>query len=343
MLIVAFERRGARRAVRRGELHDAFRGLEDLDLAPPPGCRVGALVAPLGDRGGASFDLIDLHRALALELATEDVGAPEAEAESLLPGEPMAFLRHFAGALRTARRAEGFVRKLVRRFPAAELAEVGVLERAASVRLRAPVPRPGKIFGVAARGPGSAPEPFLKAAGSAVGPGDAIVLPRGTREVLCEGALACVIGARGREATRESALELVAGYTVACDVRSRDFEGRPISGSLGRSFDTFSPLGPALVTRDDVPDPDDLALATRVSGKALRAVRTKELRFPVVELVRLASRIATLEPGDVLLLEPAAEGPQGEAPAPRLLRDGDRVEVEIERLGLLHNPVRRLG
>src|SRR4029450_977838 len=165
--------------MRRGELHDAFRGMEDLDEVPAGGPRIGAWIAPIEDpRGGAPFELIDLHRAVALQLAARDSGAPEAEAASQLPAEPLAFLRRFASAERAARRGEAFVRKLLRRFPCSALARVGALERVGRARPRAPVERPGKILAVARNYPAHAgeqgaarpegPVPFLKARSAGV-------------------------------------------------------------------------------------------------------------------------------------------------------------------------------
>src|SRR4029450_1966829 len=144
---------------RRGERPAPFRGMEELDEVPAGGPRIGAWIAPIeDDRGGAPFELIDLHRAVALQLAARDSGAPEAEAASQLPAEPPAFLRRFASAERAARRGEAFVRKLLRRFPPSELARVGALERFGRTRLRAPVERPGKILAVARNYPAHADE-----------------------------------------------------------------------------------------------------------------------------------------------------------------------------------------
>jgi 2-keto-4-pentenoate hydratase/2-oxohepta-3-ene-1,7-dioic acid hydratase in catechol pathway len=348
--IVAFERRGPQRAARRGELHDAYLGMEDLDLLPAAGCRVGCWSEPLeDDRGGAPYDVIDLHRALALQLATRDSGAPDAEAASQLPAEPLAFLRRFPTAERAARRAEAFVRRLLRRFPPSELAAVGVLERLGRLRIHAPVPRPGKILAVArnyaahadeqqAERP-SEPVLFLKASSAVIGPGADILLPRASREVDYEGELAVVFGRRAHEVPASHAFEYVAGYTCANDVSARDWQGVRGQHFIGKSFDSFAPLGPCLVTRDEIPDPQDLALRTRVSGETLQAASTKEMTFSVAELVAFASRIASLEPGDVLLTGTPAGVGKARRP-PRWLREGDVVEIAIERIGVLSNPVR---
>jgi 2-keto-4-pentenoate hydratase/2-oxohepta-3-ene-1,7-dioic acid hydratase in catechol pathway len=353
MRLVAFERMGRGRAARRGELHDAFRGMEDLDEVPAGGRRIGAWIDPIeDDRGGAPFEVVDLHRAVALQLATRDSGAPETEAASQLPAEPLAFLRRFPTAERAARRGEAFVRRLLRRFPPSELAAVGALERLGRVRLHAPVARPGKILAVARNYPahaaeqgGARPEEpvlFLKASSAVIGPGEAIVLPRASREVDYEGELAAVIGRPARDVPASHALECVAGYTAANDVSARDYQGVRGQHFIGKSFDTFAPLGPALVTRDEITDPQDLSLQTRVSGETLQSAGTKEMTFSVAELIAFASHIVTLEPGDVLLTGTPAGVGKARTP-PRWLRDGDVVEVEIERIGVLRNPVRRPG
>jgi acylpyruvate hydrolase len=351
MRILAFERTaaGARRGPRRGELHEAYRGMEELEPIPRSGCRMGAWIEPREDeRGGEPWDVIDLQRALALLLATRDSGAPDAEAGSQLPAEPAAFFRIFEAAERSARRAEAFVHKLLRRFAASELARVGVLERSAALRVRAPVPRPGKILAVARNYPAHAAEQggarpaepvlFLKAGSAVIGHGDPIVLPKISREVDYEGELAAVVGRRAKDVEAGDALSCLAGYTVANDVSARDWQGVRGQHFIGKSFDSFAPLGPCLVTRDAVPDPQDLLLTTRVSGEVLQQARTREMTFSVAQLLAFASRIAALEPGDVLLTGTPAGVGKARRP-PRWLRAGDVVEIEIERVGTLSNPV----
>jgi 2-keto-4-pentenoate hydratase/2-oxohepta-3-ene-1,7-dioic acid hydratase in catechol pathway len=348
MRIVAFERLGTRRSARRGELHEAYLGMEELEPLRA-GCRVGAWIEPVeDDRGGDAYDVVDLQRALALHLATRDSGAPDAEASSQLPADPHAFFRIFESANRAARRAESAVRRILRRFAPSELARIGVLERRAAVRMRAPIPRPGKILAVARNYPAHAAESggerpaepvlFLKATSAVIGPGEPIVLPKISREVDYEGELAVVIGRRAKDLETSGALACVAGYAAANDVSARDWQGVRGQHFIGKSFDTFAPLGPCVVTADAIPDPSDLLLTTRVSGEILQQARTKEMTFSVAELLAFASRITTLEPGDVLLTGTPAGVGKARKP-PRWLRSGDVVEVEIEGIGVLPNPV----
>lgn len=315
--------------------------------AARPGCaRLGALLPP----GPQAGDVVDLNRALAVRLALEDVGAPEAAADAVLPSDPMAFLRRVDSSLAEARRVLDFVTSSLGRWDAPDLVRAEVVLPRRQVRLAAPVPRPGKIVAVARnygahaeeRG-GAAPEEpvlFLKAPSAVIGPEDDIVLPRASETVDYEGELALVIGRRARHLPIERALDCVAGYTVANDVSARDFQNVRGQHFIGKSCDTFAPLGPALVTADEIPDPQDLGLHTRVSGELFQSARTKEMIFPVATILAFASRLMTLEPGDVILTGTPSGVGAARRP-PRWLRDGDVVEVEIERIGRLANGVRR--
>jgi 2-keto-4-pentenoate hydratase/2-oxohepta-3-ene-1,7-dioic acid hydratase in catechol pathway len=172
-----------------------------------------------------------------------------------------------------------------------------------------------------------------------IGPEDEIALPHRCSRVECQGALAAVIGRPARQVAAEDALDHVVGYCVANDVSARDFESSRGHRSVGASCDTFTPLGPALVTADEVSDPQGLAIRTLVSGELVQSCSTKEMIFPIAEIIAFASALMTLEPGDVLL---AAIPPGvGERRRPRRwLRDGDLVEVEVECVGRLHSYVR---
>ena len=293
--------------------------------------------------------MVDLSRALAVKLALEDAGAPEAEAESLIPSDPIAFLAHGPTALAAARGALEFVRDALERYDAPDLRAAGIVLPRGSFRLHAPVARPGKIVGVARnysdhareRGDTAPPEEpvlFIKASSAVIGPEDEIVLPRAVQQADYEGELAVVIGLPAHRVT-PSRGRSIAGYCVANDVTARDYQGVRGQRFLGKSCDTFAPLGPALVTADEVPDPQDLGLVTRLSGEVVQSARTKDMHFPVVEIIAFASRLMRLEPGDVILT--GTPGGVGAAREPaRWLRDGDVVEVEIERVGRLVNYVR---
>ena len=183
-------------------------------------------------------------------------------------------------------------------------------------------------------------EPLLfgKFANALCDPGEPIVLPRDGGHVDAEAELAVVIGRRARRVSAEDALEVVAGYTCANDVSARDFQFRDGQWLRGKSFDTFCPLLPELRPVDELGDAGDLRISQRVNGEPLQDSRTSQLIFGVRELVAHASTVFTLEPGDVILTgTPAGVGVFRD---PKVsLRAGDEVEVEIEGIGVLRNPV----
>jgi 2-keto-4-pentenoate hydratase/2-oxohepta-3-ene-1,7-dioic acid hydratase in catechol pathway len=176
----------------------------------------------------------------------------------------------------------------------------------------------------------SEPLLFLKAPSSLVGHEDAIVLPPYSARVEHEGELAVVIGRRAKDIDdEENPLDYVFGYTCLNDVTARDLQRKDKQFTRAKSFDTFCPVGPCVVT--DI-DPLDLRVETRVNGEARQRGRTSEMAFAVPFLVRYVSRMMTLEPGDVISTgTPAGVGP---------LLEGDTVEVEVEGVGTLRNSVR---
>jgi 2-keto-4-pentenoate hydratase/2-oxohepta-3-ene-1,7-dioic acid hydratase in catechol pathway len=170
---------------------------------------------------------------------------------------------------------------------------------------------------------------FLKAPSSLIGPNAPIVLPPESQRVEHEGEIAVVLRRRlSRGATPEEARGAVLGVTCANDVTARDLQRKDATFARAKSFDTFCPLGPAIWVGADL---EDLAVVTRVNGAERQRGHTREMAFGIVDLLVYASRMMTLEPGDLLMTgTPAGVGP---------LTDGDRVEVEIPGLGVLGNPV----
>ena len=206
-----------------------------------------------------------------------------------------------------------------------------------SVRLLAPVV-PGKIICVGRNYAEHAREQnvevpeipllFMKPPSAVIGPEDMIILPPQSRQVEHEGELAVVIGRRGRWIPAEEALTYVLGYTVANDVTARDLQRRDGQWTRGKGFDTFCPLGPWIET--DL-DPADVLVQTRVNGEMRQMASTREMMFPVQQLIAFISSIMTLEPGDLILTgTPAGIGP---------LNAGDGVEVSVEGIGTLRNTV----
>lgn len=203
--------------------------------------------------------------------------------------------------------------------------------------------RPGKIVCVGKNyldhvremGGDAAPETpilFMKPPSAVIGDGDAIVLPRESERVDFEGELVAIIGDRLRHASAEEALRAVRGFTCGNDVTARDLQKTDGQWTRAKGFDTFAVLGPALA---EGVDPADLAIETRVNGAVRQSSRTGLLIHPVGELISFISRVMTLEPGDAIYTgTPAGVGP---------LSPGDVVEVEVEGIGVLRNPVRSAG
>jgi 2-keto-4-pentenoate hydratase/2-oxohepta-3-ene-1,7-dioic acid hydratase in catechol pathway len=185
----------------------------------------------------------------------------------------------------------------------------------------------------------SAPLVFAKLRSSVIGPGEPIRIdPAVTTQVDWEVELGVVIGDVVRRASPEQALDAVFGYTVGNDVSARDVQFGDGQWVRGKSLDTFCPLGPAVVTRDEVPDPQALALRTLVNGEVVQDSSTAEMVFGVAELISFCSHSFTLLPGDVLLTG-TPWGCGAFATPPRFLGGGDVVQVEVEGIGALTNPV----
>lgn len=215
-------------------------------------------------------------------------------------------------------------------------------------RLTAPIPRPGKIICIglnyrdhvaeSAQAAPDYPTVFAKYATCVIGPREAIVLPRASERVDYEGELAVVIGRYAKDVPPAEALGYVAGYTPFNDVSARDYQQRTSQWTIGKTFDTFGPMGPALVTADDVPDPHNLTLRVTIGNDVLQESNTRHLIFSIPQLIAYLSAVMTLEPGDVIAT--GTPGGVGDARTPpRYLRPGEVVTVDIEGIGRLENPV----
>ena len=220
----------------------------------------------------------------------------------------------------------------------------------AGAKLLAPVPDPRKIVCIglnyrdhaAESGVPVPTEPILfsKYPTTLIGHGGQIVLPSASHEVDYEAELVVVIGRKGRHISRERALEYVGGYAVGHDVSARDWQlNKPGKQWMaGKTFDTFAPVGPELVTPDEVPDPQNLGIRLRLNGQTMQDSSTSQLVFGVAELIAYLSQIFTLEPGDLVFTgTPPGVGMARKPPV--WLKPGDQVEVEIDRLGTLSNSV----
>ena len=218
-----------------------------------------------------------------------------------------------------------------------------------NVRLAPPVARPSKIvciglnyYNHAKESKMAVPEEpvlFMKASTSLSGPFDPIVLPRGSRKTDWEVELAVIIGRRAKYVAESEALEYVAGYSVMNDVSEREYQiERGGQWVKGKSCDTFSPLGPALVTPDEIADVHDLDMRLTLNGEEMQRSSTGDMIFPVPLLVSYVSRFMTLLPGDILSTGTPAGVGLGMTP-PKYLRVGYVVELEIEQLGTIRQDV----
>jgi 2-keto-4-pentenoate hydratase/2-oxohepta-3-ene-1,7-dioic acid hydratase in catechol pathway len=254
-----------------------------------------------------------------------------ASAAPELPRDMLAFLEAGPAAMDAARAATAGPR-----LPLAE------------VHLEAPIRRPPKFLGiglnyadhVAESGLETPKHPtvFNKQSTCVVGPTDAVHLPRVSQVLDYEGELGFVIGRRCRHVSRADAPSVIAGYLVVDDVSVRDWQLRVPTWMMGKSFDTHGPIGPWIVTPDELPDPHGLRLRTWVNGDLRQDSNTKELIFDCFAIVEHLSTAFTLEPGDVVATGTPGGVGIGSKP-PKLLVAGDVVRVEIDGIGAIENPV----
>lgn len=217
----------------------------------------------------------------------------------------------------------------------------------AAVKLLAPIPRPPKLVLVglnyrdhaaeAKMEIQSVPTILSKFPNVVIGPGDPIVLPKVTTKSDYEAEFAFVIGTGGRHIPAERWREHVAGFTIVNDVSARDYQAATSQWQIGKSFDTFAPMGPWLVTADEIPDPHALDIRLSIDGELLQNSNTREMIFKVPELVAYLSSVVTLEPGDVV--STGTPGGVGFVRTPRrYLKPGDEVVIYIQGIGELRNP-----
>lgn len=221
---------------------------------------------------------------------------------------------------------------------------------AGAVRLGPPVARPSQIICVGknyadhaaefdAQVP-AAPILFAKSPSSLIGHHDLIRIPPGCEQVDAEAELALVIGRPAYQLEEAHALDVVAGYTVVNDVTERSLQKSAGQWFLGKSLDTFCPAGPWLVTPDDVGDPQQLRVSSRLNGQLFQDGHSRHMLFPLARLLAYLTSFITLQPGDLLATgTPAGVGFARRPPV--FLKHGDRIDIEVERVGTLSNPVQR--
>lgn len=265
--------------------------------------------------------------------------------EITLPSSATELFRGTEGAWQIVEQVYNYVLELMGTDPSVWVSN-DFLRPAEEVEFLPPVSSPGKILGVGMnymhpRLPESKPDYpvlFLKPGSSMTGHQRPIKIPPVTQAVKIEGELAVVIGERGKHLSRDEALTYVAGYTIANDVTASDLEKRTSQWATGKILDTFTPVGPYLVTAGEVNDPNNLWIKMTLNGRVVQDANTNDMIFSVAELVSYISTITTLEPGDLILTgspKRNAEGPVDEI----FIHPGDHITVEIENLGMLSNSV----
>ncbi len=182
------------------------------------------------------------------------------------------------------------------------------------------------------------PTIFAKFPTAVVGPGADIVLPGSSAKPDYEGEFAVVIGRGGRHILPEVWQRHVFGYMIFNDVSARDFQAATSQWIMGKTFDTFAPMGPWIVTADEIADPHALDISTTINGERLQSSNTRELIFKIPDLIVYLSSVFTLEPGDVIATGTAAGVGFARKP-PRFLQPGDEVVIRVEGIGELRNPV----
>jgi 2-keto-4-pentenoate hydratase/2-oxohepta-3-ene-1,7-dioic acid hydratase in catechol pathway len=255
------------------------------------------------------------------------------------------FLEAGAAAFEAASRALQFARTV-----RGQAAWTNCAYQLSDIRLHAPLLNPAKIICIGANYKDHVKEANLEAPTEPVffskyrnaiaGPTDHVLLPAISQQVDWEAELVVVIGRRGHHIAEADAMSYVAGYTVGNDISARDWQMRkPFrQWMMGKTFDTFLPLGPALVTSDEVPDPHNLQITLRLNDEVMQDESTSSMQFRIPELLSFISRIVTLEPGDIVLTGTPAGVGVTRTP-PRFLQEGDVLVTTIENLGTLTNPI----
>lgn len=242
----------------------------------------------------------------------------------------------------------GFGKDMLAVIASGELVPTGSAHDLKDVGILAPIPRPPKLICIGlnyldhAKETGQqvpdVPTVFNKFTNVVIGPGESIVLPNASKAPDYEAEMAVVIGPGGRNIPTGKAMDHVFGYTIVNDVSARDIQSATSQWLLGKTCDTFAPMGPWIVTADEVADPHALDIWLEIDGQRLQNSNTRELIFKIPRLIEYISSVVTLEPGDVIAT--GTPGGIGFKRNPqRLLKPGDEVVIHVEGIGELRNPV----
>ncbi len=311
-----------------------------LTFVAGPAQRVGALVGE---------SVVDVTVAYAAALAAEAHPRADGAAAAMLPPNMREILKGGDAALEAVRRGVRFVEGRLK----AGVAPTGpggarIAYPVQDVRVCAPVPEPQKIIGIGLNYRDHCQEQgielpkvlmtFPKFGDAVIGPEDPIVIPRGSEQLDWEVELTVVVGRRARYVEPADALGYIAGYTIGNDVSARDFQFADRQMMRGKACETFAPMGPYLVLTDEVPDPHNLKIESRLNGKVMQSSSTSNLIHKIPAIVAWVTKYLTLQPGDCVMTgTPAGVGVFRKPPV--FMKPGDVIEMEIEGLGVLRNPV----
>ncbi|UGB31979.1 fumarylacetoacetate hydrolase family protein [Metabacillus sp. B2-18] len=289
-------------------------------------------------------NVIDLNAAYCSLLESEGKIRAEKIADAFVPGEMTEFLQGGSESIEEAKKAVAYA------INHAEVKGRRLVFSVSDVKIEAPVPAPGKMICVGhnyrehilemKRELPPHPVVFAKFANTVVGPQDDIPFHPISEQLDYEAEFAFVIGQRARNVSQDEALKYVAGYTIVNDVTYRDLQRRTLQWLQGKAVDGSAPMGPWLVTADELADPSGLDIVLTVNGEERQRSNTANLVFSVPYLVEFLSNIMTLEPGDIILT--GTPGGVGVARDPQVfLKDGDVVRIEVDQVGVLENKVKQ--
>jgi acylpyruvate hydrolase len=299
-------------------------------------------------RAGAIVEekAVDLNLAYQAQLESEGKIRAKQIAEAFVPADMTGFLQGGKESLELAKKAIDFALKNQ------DEVSYKILHDVKDVKVEAPVPAPGKMVCVGhnyrehilemKREIPEFPVVFAKFANTIVGPQDDIPFFPVSEQLDYEAEFAFVIGQRARNVSQADALDYVAGYTIVNDVTYRDIQRRTLQWLQGKTVEGSAPMGPWLITTDELTDPSGLNMVLTVNGEVRQSTNTANLVFTVQRLVEFLSELMTLEPGDVILT--GTPGGVGFARNPQVfLKDGDVVRIEIDKVGVLENRVSKVA
>lgn len=289
--------------------------------------------------------IIDLNYGYLAMLESQGQLRAKQIAEAFIPSNMVEFLQGGDQSMNLAKEVVDFVSQNAKTF------KYKVIHQVSDVKIEAPVLNPTKMICVGHNyrehilemGREIPPYPvvFAKFSNTIIGPQDDIPFFPITEQLDYEAEFAFVIGKQARNVSQEEALDYVAGYTIINDVTYRDIQRRTIQWLQGKTVDGSAPMGPWLVTRDELQDPSGLEVVLTVNGEERQHTNTKNLVFTVPYLVEFLSNLMTLEPGDIILT--GTPGGVGVARDPQVfLKDGDVVSIEIDGIGKLENRVKKV-